>query len=353
VLSAIAQQFSANRTAANFNALASNEPLVAARFLSRAIDAGGLEPPWKAQLNQILSVAFDARQRDAALKAFFAANQPAIQAMEMAEVQGARVETLGFTTRASEPVQLTGVIGVTPEGQAPTLTTSEGTWLLDTANRPDKGLGNQSTYFEVNVLQSFAGRVGTIRAYPTAIPGTLAVEEFSPSSNPDFISGRLSSVDGRVGFNVRPDKWVEIRDPATAAAMLPLAKPQGTGWAGTGVILPGAVARQDAQGWYLDGPVTDYWMLARSNGPGQMLAAHGQSYPVQGGATPWPEDTSVRLLVFGHGNADGSVSVSGYLKTPNVRVENGTDPNLQGSALMQLTPVDVDPPAGAVDQFTP
>jgi hypothetical protein len=96
-LSAAGKTFSTARTAANFNALANAEPLTAAKFLARAADAGGLEAPWKAELNGILSTQFDAGPRDAALKAFFAANQPAIQALEMAAVQAAA------STRSASP----------------------------------------------------------------------------------------------------------------------------------------------------------------------------------------------------------------------------------------------------------
>jgi hypothetical protein len=250
-------------------------------------------------------------------------------------------------------VTLTGTVSAAPDGGAPMLTTSEGTFRLEAANWGISG--NQAMYFEVNALQSFAGRTATVRAYPTATPGTLAVEEFSPSSNPAFVSGRLASKNGKVGINVRPDKWVEIRDPALAAAMIPLAKDSSGGWAGTGVVLQGAVAKQDAQGWYLDNAaaVKDYWMLGRSNGAGSLLAGHGQSYPVTGGTTPWPEDASTRILVYGHCNADRSVTVSGFLKTPQVRVEPGVLPLRDGTSLLKLTPVDADPPAGGVDSFAP
>lgn len=352
MLSALATQFSQARTTANFNALANAEPLTAAKYLARASAAGGLDAPWKTQLEQLLSTTFEPGARDTALKTFFAQNQAAISAMELAAVQAARVDTLGFTTREPEPVHLTGTIGVAADGLAPTLTTPEGTFRLEMPNWK-VGYGNQALYFEVNALQSFNGQVGSVRAYPTDQPGVLAVEEFSPSSSPHFTSGRLSLENGKLGINVRPGKWVEVRDPAIAAALSPLAKARNPndGWAGTGVILPGTTAKQDAQGWYLEGPVTDYWMLARSNGAGAMLAGHGQSYVVAGGTTPWPENTATRLLVLGHSNADRSISVKAFRPTPQVRVETGVEPRRDGAALIKLTPVDVEVPAGVPDTF--
>lgn len=344
-----ARDFAIQRTPASFQALVQAEPVSAGKYLARVADAGGLTPPWKAELEQLLTTAFEPAARATAIQTFFTKNQAALEAMAMASVQAARADTLGFTTSEPEPVLLTGTLAV--ENGFPVLQTTSGNLRLETPNWTGKG-SNQALYFETNVLQSFAGRAVSVRAYPAEEPGVLAVEAFAPGSGSNFISGRLTNENGRIGINVRPGKWVEIRDPAAAAAIGPLAKERKPTdeWAGTGVILPNVTAKKDAQGWYLEGGVTDYWMLGRSNGVGQMEAGHGQKYSVAG-TVPWPENPNQRMLVYGHSNADRSVNVSGFVMTPNVRFESGVTPRRDGASLMALAPVEVDVPDAAIDRF--
>ena len=209
----------------------------------------------------------------------------------------------------------------------------------------------QSYYFEPNVLQSFAGRPATIRAYPSEKPGVLAVEEFSPGVQEHFVCGRLSNQDGKVGIRVRPDKWVEITDPTLAAGLKTLAQPHTGPWGGTGVILLGEVKQEGGKYSYAGNP-ENYWMLARANGPGSLLAGHGAAHTFTGNATP-SGGSGERLLVFGRAEATGNIVANGALLTPQVRVEVGTAALREAGPLLALTPVDTQPVAGGVDKYEP
>jgi hypothetical protein len=339
VLSPIAQQFSLARTAKNLNALWESEPQTAASWFVRYAKAAGLQDARVGQLEKILSSAYqEPTRKDRELRKFLTENSTVAQAVELAQLQSERVHTLGFTATAPRSITFTGKLSV--ENGAPVITTPDGKFQI---NSPNWMPSLQYKYFEANALQAFAGRTVTVRAWPTETPDVMAVEEFAPGTSTDFVSGRLSKIGGKVGVRVRPDKWVEIRDPELARRLFTLAQDDTNLTNGTGMILPGKVV-QEGSTYFFDGQPADYWMLCKTlpGQPEQLQVGHGLVKPFTG--TIDGADTQGRILVFGHLDADLAIVSKGALTTPATRFENGiafSAPDL--ATVAKMTPLDSAP----------
>lgn len=338
-----------SRSAADLARFFTAAPSEAADYALRLAKTTGLNSPAIAQLEQLAK--FDQpEQRDEALRQFATQQQPLFDAMALANVAAARAATLGFTAGAPHPVQLTGKISVNPVNgntDLPRLTTPDGTvYSLQSPSIAQPGgahLYVQHRYLEANALKAFDGMDVTIRAFATALPGTLAVQSFAPGTPPDFVSGRLALIDGKLLLRVLPDQNVEITNPVLKERLSPFADLGVGNQVGgrLGIILPGSVTDTNGTLTFDELPA-DYWMLAKQTpGNPQLELAHGQRHTYTGDVSAPQKFTDQRILVFGHIDETGNVvsSRAGALPLPPAIFEDGVQAVTDPAQLAPLVPV--------------
>lgn len=317
---AAAAKFAAAPSAEKLAALWKKEPQTAASFFVEYARAAGLSGKFVDSLDKVLSTKSTDEKKDKALVDLLAKSPKALSAFKTAEVQAARVKTLGFEVGTPSSATLSGTVQV--EHDTIYLKTDQGRFAVDSPNYESS---LQYRHLEANVLRSWEGKTVTVRAWPTPDTNRIAVEEFAPGTSAQFVSGRLTTENGVPGVRVRPDKVVFFRDPEFAAKMKPfcdLTVGNQTGGR-TGVILPGKVAFENGK-FYFDSDPKDFWMLCKElPGTGQLEMGHGQRHAFSGDITPKTGASGGRIMVFGHINADGSVTAKGAVATPATRVESG------------------------------
>lgn len=221
------------------------------------------------------------------------------------------------------------------EGGKPWLESPAGKFaLVNTANG-----GDSLHFFAASDVQAFAGRVVTVRGWPTDgwLPGqtggTLAVEEWAPGKNADFVAGRLLVKGEDVSVRVRADKLVAIDDPALKSVLKT--------YDNLGIVMPGAVEKRGEQ-WHFTATPADYYVLAGFSGmygttPVQaegkytfkMQLAHGKTVSTEVPEAEWEKTPrGQRHYFFGHFEAAkfvakgftpsaGSWMTTGTAVTPN------------------------------------
>ncbi|MBK7862117.1 MAG: hypothetical protein IPJ65_26580 [Archangiaceae bacterium] len=349
-MSVSATTFAASaRTAADLARFFSESPVEAADYALRFARAAGLSGATVAKLEELTAFE-DPTQREAGLLQFAQEQQAAFSAFDLAQTQAARAATLGFSAGPAKPVQLTGKISlatVAGNTDLPRLTTPDGkTWQLKTpaiAQTGGQHLWVQHRYLEANCLKAFDGMTVTVRAYATTTPEVLAVQSFAPGTPPDFVSGRLALVDGKLLLRVAPDSNVEITDPALVKRLSPFGNLDVGNPVGgrLGIILPGPLTERDGKLFY-DGAPDDYWMLAKQTPGNPMLElAHGQRHPFIGDVSAEAKFADQRIFVFGHIDEAGKVvsSRKGALPMPPAIFEDGVEHVSEAGELAKLVPV--------------
>ena len=226
------------------------------------------------------------------------------------------------------PPSLTGTLVM--ENGKPWLESAAGKFeLVNIANG-----GDSLHFFSASDVQAFAGRVVTVRGWPTDgwLPGqtggVLAVEEWAPGKSADFVAGRLMVKGEDVSVRVRADKLVAIDDPALKALL--------KSYDNLGIVLPGAVEKQ-GDAWRFTATPADYYVLSGFSAMWgatptpvdgkytfSMQLAHGKTVSTEVPATEWEKTArGQRHYFFGHFEP-GKFVAKGFTPSAGPWVTSGT-----------------------------
>lgn len=194
--------------------------------------------------------------------------------------------------------------------------------------------GDSLHFFSASDVQAFAGRVVTVRGWPTDgwLPGqtggTLAVEEWAPGTSADFVAGRLLVKGEDVSVRVRADKLVAIDDPALKSWL--------KSYDNLGIVLPGVVEKR-GDAWHFTSAPADFYVLAGFTGMyGQtptpnggkytfnMQLAHGKTVSTDVPETEWDKTArGQRHYFYGHFET-GKFVAKGFTPSAGGWVTTGT-----------------------------
>ncbi len=232
------------RTATDLRNFWSQDPVAAAKWLTKVADAAGMQAPGLDQVKQALAL----NQTDE-----FVANQlrsigqqfPALfdfLPQQMGEVQNDRAATIGWVAIPQpqrEPPTFSGRLQL--QDGVVKLVTTRGTFDLTYA---------PGVNWRDEVETAFLNQVITIKGWPSADGKTLLFEQFAPGTDPNFISGRISVEGDEVyianGYN--DTRRTKITHPEFAALLKGDPSRGLVNYSPAGVILHGEVTTDPATG---------------------------------------------------------------------------------------------------------